>query len=90
MSRTFGERLAWCVDRGNLTVADLARWFDRPYQTVRWWLHHNVGEPGDGPGTRARMSQRLEALEAAVRADGTQLRRLSMSARADRLQQLAR
>lgn len=35
--KTFSERLEDCVDRGRLTGADLAIWFNRPYPTVRTW-----------------------------------------------------
>jgi hypothetical protein len=33
------ERLNTCLRDGNLTVADLAVLFDRPYPTVRTWVH---------------------------------------------------
>jgi len=32
------KRLLRIMKRGNLTVADLARWFDRPHATVRGWV----------------------------------------------------
>lgn len=32
------ERLQACLRDGNLTVADLAVLFDRPYPTVRGWV----------------------------------------------------
>lgn len=33
-------RLLDLMERGNLTVADLARWFDRPDATVRAWIRN--------------------------------------------------
>jgi hypothetical protein len=35
--KTFAQRLQDCVDKGRLTGADLAIWFNRPYPTVRTW-----------------------------------------------------
>ena len=35
---TFSARLQQVMRKGNLTAADLARWFDRPDPTVRSWL----------------------------------------------------
>jgi len=84
---TFGERLNACAVRGNLTTADLARWFDRPYPTVRSWVIDGWS-PGDGPGTRARMNERLAALEKMLRSHGGELRRLPQSDRVLRLGQL--
>ena len=84
---TFQQRLQRCRERGNLTVADLARWFDRPYATVRSWLNEGW-EPGDGPVTRRRMEGRLGRLEEVVRS--TELRQLPMRERAEKLTQLGR
>ncbi len=84
---TFQQRLQRCRERGNLTVADLARWFGRPYQTVRSWLTEGW-EPGDGPVTRRRMEDRLGRLEGVVRS--VELRQMPMRQRAERLQQLGR
>jgi hypothetical protein len=82
---TFQQRLQRCRERGNLTVADMARWFGRPYATVRSWLNEGW-EPGDGPVTRRRMEDRLGRLEGAVRS--ADLRQMPMRARAEKLQQL--
>jgi len=82
---TFQQRLQRCRERGNLTVADLARWFDRPYATVRSWLTEGW-EPGDGPVTRRRMEERLRLLECTI-ARSPELRALPMRERAKRLQQ---
>ncbi len=85
--RTFQQRLARCVERGNLTVADLSRWFGRPYQTVRSWLTDGW-EPGDGPVTRRYIGVRLARLETVVRRNAIELQKLPMRQRAERLAQL--
>ena len=83
----FQQRLRRCVERGNLTVSDLARWFDRPYATVRCWFV--VGrEPAGGPVTARRAYERLAALEQVVRDQS--LRDLPMRQRAERLVRLGR
>jgi hypothetical protein len=84
---TFQRRRAACVETGNLTVADLSRWFGRPYATVRTWLYDGF-EPSGGPRTRHRMGVRLNRLEAAVRRHGDELNDLPMGRRAERLAQL--
>jgi transposase-like protein len=78
----FQQRLRRCVERGNLTVSDLARWFDRPYATVRSWLAAGR-EPSGGPVTVRRAYERLAALEQVVRDQS--LRDLPMRQRAERL-----
>lgn len=83
--RTFQERLRRCAERGNLTVSDLARWFGRPYATVRDWLV-NGREPIGGPVTVRTAWDRLDTLETEVRRNGRELRGLSMR---DRAMQLA-
>lgn len=35
---TFQKRLKKVMKRRNMRVADVARWFDRPYTTVREWV----------------------------------------------------
>lgn len=45
---TWQRRLQTAQRAGNLTVADLARWFDRPHATVRTWVCDGR-EPGGGP-----------------------------------------
>lgn len=64
MSKSFTERLQTCMDRGDLTVADVARLFDRERRTVSDWVHH-----GRLPtGARAQEADdRLTELEAAIR-----------------------
>jgi hypothetical protein len=59
---TFQARLRKCMDRGNLTVADLARWFDRPHPTMRSWVENGV-EPAGGPLDAAMAQATLDKLE---------------------------
>lgn len=82
--RTFQQRLRRCVEHGNLTVSDLARWFGRPYATVRDWLV-NGREPIGGPVTVRNAWDRLGTLETEVRRHGRELRTLSMRERAMQL-----
>ena len=84
---TFQQRLARCVERGNLTVADLERWFGRPYATVRSWLVDGW-EPGDGPVTRRAALVSLERLERVVSRNAGELQALPMRRRAERLIEL--
>ncbi len=60
--KTFQQRLVACQQVGNLTTADLQRWFDRPYQTVRQWVEKGI-EPGGGPIDREHAIQLLGLLE---------------------------
>lgn len=62
---TLQQRLRWCQKRGNLTVADLARWLDRPYPTVRTWVE-NGSEPGGGPVDAEAVYGRLATLESLI------------------------
>jgi hypothetical protein len=45
---TFQARLKHCMAKGNLTVSDLARWFDRPNPTMRSWVVDGI-EPNGAP-----------------------------------------
>jgi hypothetical protein len=58
---TVAERLAKVLIAGNLTVSDLARWFERPRPTVQDWV--NGTEPWGAPLDRARVEQQLQKLE---------------------------
>lgn len=57
---SFQGRLKKCMRNGNLRVADLARWFDRPYTTVREWVLHGR-EPGKSD--KGYIERRLYKLE---------------------------
>lgn len=63
MARTFTERLERCVKATDMTVSDLARWFDRPRATVNTWLN---GRTPFGPPARIA-EKRLVLLEFSVK-----------------------
>ena len=59
---SFQKRLKAAMHRRNMRVADVARWFDRPYTTVREWVLN--GRIPDGTERDRRIVKRkLEALE---------------------------
>lgn len=62
---TFAQRLATVLRDGNLRVADLARWFDRPDPTVRGWV--NGGEVGSAPLDAAMIEAVMVDLEKRIR-----------------------
>lgn len=64
--KTWQQRLAAVQQGGNLTVADLARWFDRPHATVREWVKNGV-EPGGGPNDIEHAEALLGLLETMIR-----------------------
>ena len=59
-------RLEFCLQYGNLTVADLSRWFDRPHPTVRGWVA-NQFKPRGGPHDVMHVYKMLEGLERLIR-----------------------
>lgn len=63
---TFQQRLQAAVQGGNLTVADLARWFDRPHSTVSFWVRDGK-EPGGGPLDAALVAAQLATLERLIK-----------------------
>lgn len=59
---SFQSRLKKCMKAKNLRTADVARWFDRPYTTVREWVLN--GRKPDGTLADVRkIERRLLALE---------------------------
>lgn len=54
-------RLRRARDAANMTTADLARWFGRPYPTVNGWL--NGGQVGLAPLDSAIIEAQLFELE---------------------------
>lgn len=58
-------RLNACLKGGNLTVADLARWFDRPHPTVTGWVRG--GDVGAAPLDLAAIEKKLTTLEQRIR-----------------------
>lgn len=60
--KTFQKRLLACQRNGNLTVADLCRWFQRSYQTVRYWVEHDA-RPYGAALDQEKVEKRLALLE---------------------------
>ena len=82
-------RLTRVMRLGNLTVADLARWFDRSDPTVRGWV--KGVEPAGAGLDLADIEARLRLLETRIRRkEGLPLPpRLSPSQRRDALNKIA-
>lgn len=57
----FRQRLLRVQKRANFTVADLARWFERPHPTVRCWTKGT--RPSGGPLDSQRVEKGLARLE---------------------------
>ena len=82
------QRLKAVMQDGNLTVADLARWFGRPDPTVRGWVS-NGGSPGGGPIDIKEVEVLLSSLEKLIKSSkALPLPRLSPSERIKRLQDI--
>ncbi len=60
---TFPTRLRRCQVDGDMTISDLARWFDRPRATVNTWI--TKGRTPFGPAGRQAITD-LAKLEAAI------------------------
>jgi hypothetical protein len=82
------KRLRWIMARGNLSVADLSRWFGYPHATVRGWVE------GGRIGLAAEMDRmyiysEMGNLERRIKAkDGLPVPRLKVSERLEYLQRL--
>lgn len=61
----FAIRLRKVSYSGNLTTADLARWFGRPHATMTAWL--NGREPRGGPQDQEHARVMLDTLEMLVK-----------------------
>lgn len=61
---TFQQRLKKVMAGGNLRVADLARWFERPHSTVTSW--HGGCEPSGGAIDVNDVHARMTKLEKLV------------------------
>lgn len=80
----FKARLLAAQRAGNMTVADLQRWFDRSYATVRSWTEG--AEPGGGPIDREHAMQMLGLLEELIkRKKGFPIPRLAPEKRIEHL-----
>jgi transposase-like protein len=64
MELSFTERLQRCMTRGQLTVADIARLFDRERRTVSDWVHKGRLPTG---AREQEALDRLLQLEQAIR-----------------------
>jgi hypothetical protein len=63
---SFQDRLKKVMATGNLTVADLARWFDRPHPTVNGWVRDG-GNVGGATLDVAYVYAQLDKLERMIR-----------------------
>jgi hypothetical protein len=87
---TFGERLQAVMQKGNLTIADLSRWFERPYPTVRGWKDGQF-EPGGAPLDIAMVLALLTKLEMQIRRkEGFPVPPLTPTARIEYLEKIRR
>ncbi len=59
---SFQKRLKTVMRRRNMRVADVARWFGRPYTTVREWVL-NGRVPDGTERDRKFIERKLETLE---------------------------
>lgn len=59
------KRLQWCIKHGDMTIADLHHWFERPRSTVRAWVLLGK-EARDLPS--GFLQKRLELLEKRIKA----------------------
>lgn len=65
---SFTYRISRCVKRGDLSRADLALWFGRPYTTIRSWVElERIPNPDTPPGREAH--RLLVLLEQAIEHD---------------------
>ncbi len=65
MPATIQDRLKAAMKGGNLRVADLVRWFDRPDPTIRGWV--NGVEPGGAASDKDDVEHRLTTLEKLIK-----------------------
>lgn len=60
---TFQKRLKACMRKHNMRTANLARYFERPYTSVREWVLHGRA-PSGTDREQAKLERLLRALEA--------------------------
>ena len=65
--KPFYQRLVHCLEAGNLTMSDLARWLDRSPATVRSWIEKKTEMPAGPFGDRQRLLSLLAKLEGQIR-----------------------
>jgi hypothetical protein len=56
------DRLNRLLARGNLSIADLARWLDRPHATVSVWVHGR-GSPAGTKKDREQVEREIKRME---------------------------
>jgi hypothetical protein len=79
---TTQARLRSILERGNLTVSDLARWLDRPWATVNSWVNEGR-EPTGTVMDLAYLKAELKHLEHRIKmGEGFPVPSLSQSERA--------
>ena len=61
------DRLAWCLDKGNLVPSELAIWFEVPDGTLRTWLKRGT-VPYGSPSRINLLYARLRTLEHLIKA----------------------
>lgn len=85
---TFQARLKAVCKGGNLRVADLARWFEKPHATVRGWVEKGI-QPAGGPLDVEHVVALTALLEQLIaRKKGLPVPRLSPSARISHMREL--
>jgi len=85
---TFQARLKAICKGGNLRVADLARWFEKPHATVRGWVEKGI-QPSGGPLDLDHVEALTGLLEALIaKKKGLPVPRLSPSERISHLRDL--
>lgn len=62
----FQARLKTAMSAGNLTLSDMARWFDRKVPTMRGWVQKGT-QPGGGPIDKDHAFELLALLETLIR-----------------------
>jgi hypothetical protein len=82
-----GQRLTKVAQAGNLRTADLARWFEVPYATLRQWVKEGRAPTG-GPKDLQDLELRLVYLERLIRNGTLPIGRMTTGDRIARMHQL--
>lgn len=51
------------MEKGDLTIADMARWFGRSFSTTRAWVRHGTAPIGPNTGDAVVLLKALERLQ---------------------------
>ena len=65
MPQTLQQRIDACLEKGALSVADIALWLDLPYPTVKSYRQGTTPQAA----RQRQIEQRLSWLESAIRTD---------------------